>query len=80
MAVWSLGAVGLAVIQAAKVQGAGKIFAIDINEQKFDIAKKFGADVCYKPTPEKSAKTWLLEQEKWGINFIHHVVHEAFKI
>lgn len=45
------GAVGLSVIQAAKIQGAGKIYGIDLNEQKFDIAKKFGADVCYKPTP-----------------------------
>lgn len=62
VAVWGLGAVGLSVIQAAKIQGAGKIFGIDINEQKFDIAKKFGADVCYKPTPEKSGKAWLLEQ------------------
>jgi Zn-dependent alcohol dehydrogenase len=71
VAVWGLGAVGLAVIQAAKIQGAGKIFAIDINEQKFDIAKKFGADVCYKPTAEKSGKAFLLEQEKWGINFTY---------
>jgi Zn-dependent alcohol dehydrogenase len=60
VAVWGLGAVGLAVIQSAKIQGAGKIFAIDINEQKFDIAKKFGADVCYKPTLEKNGKAWLL--------------------
>lgn len=60
VAVWGLGAVGLSVIQAAKIQGAGKIFGIDLNEQKFDIAKKFGADFCYKPTPEKSGKAWLL--------------------
>ena len=31
VAVWGLGAVGLAVIQAAKIQGAGKIYGIDIN-------------------------------------------------
>ena len=71
VAVWGLGAVGLAVIQAAKIQGAGKIYAIDINDQKFDIAKKFGADVCYKTTPEKGAKSWLLEQEKWGIGYTY---------
>lgn len=71
VAVWGLGAVGLSVIQSAKIQGAGKIYGIDINDQKFEIAKKFGADVCYKPTAEKSGKAWLLEQEKWGINFTY---------
>jgi S-(hydroxymethyl)glutathione dehydrogenase / alcohol dehydrogenase len=35
VAVWGLGAVGLSVIQAAKIQGAGKIYAIDINDKKF---------------------------------------------
>ena len=60
VAVWGLGAVGLSVIQAAKIKGAGKIYAIDINDQKFEAAKKFGADICYKPTPEKSAKAFLL--------------------
>jgi S-formylglutathione hydrolase len=69
VAVWGLGAVGLAAVQAAKLRGASKIYGIDINEGKFDIAKKFGADVCYKPTKEKSAKEFLLENEKWGINY-----------
>lgn len=31
VAVWGLGAVGLAVIQASKIQGARKIYAIDNN-------------------------------------------------
>jgi len=62
VAVWGLGAVGLSVIQAAKIRGARRIYAIDINAKKFDVAKKFGADVCYQPTPEKDAKAFLLEQ------------------
>ena len=37
VAVWGLGAVGLAVIQAAKIKGASKIFGIDINEGKFEM-------------------------------------------
>ena len=31
VAVWGLGAVGLSVIQAAKIKGASKVYAIDIN-------------------------------------------------
>jgi len=43
VAVFGLGAVGLAVIQAAKMAGASKIIAVDVNEQKFANAIKFGA-------------------------------------
>lgn len=35
VAIWGLGAVGLSVVQAAKIRGASKIYAIDINETKF---------------------------------------------
>ncbi|MEM6345160.1 MAG: alcohol dehydrogenase catalytic domain-containing protein [Bacteroidota bacterium] len=37
------GGVGLNVIQGAKIAGAAKIIAIDINPQKLDFAKQFGA-------------------------------------
>lgn len=60
VAVWGLGAVGLAVVQAAKIRGASKIYAIDLNDKKFEVARQFGADVCYKPTPEKDGKAFLL--------------------
>lgn len=49
VAVWGLGAVGLAVIQGAKLQGAGKIYGFDVNPEKFDHAKRFGADECMNP-------------------------------
>jgi S-(hydroxymethyl)glutathione dehydrogenase/alcohol dehydrogenase len=35
VAVWGLGAVGLSVIQASRIRGAKKIYAIDINPKKF---------------------------------------------
>lgn len=37
------GGVGLNVINAAEIAGAGKIIAVDINPQKLDLAKQFGA-------------------------------------
>lgn len=37
------GGVGLNVIQGAKVSGASKIIAIDINEKRLEMAKQFGA-------------------------------------
>jgi Zn-dependent alcohol dehydrogenase len=37
------GGVGLNVIQGAKISGASKIIAIDVNPQRLEMAKKFGA-------------------------------------
>jgi S-(hydroxymethyl)glutathione dehydrogenase/alcohol dehydrogenase len=37
------GGVGLNVIQGCKISGAAKIIAIDINEQRLEMAKQFGA-------------------------------------
>ena len=46
VAVFGLGAVGLAVVQAAKAAGASYIVCVDINSKKFGMAKEFGADEC----------------------------------
>lgn len=40
--VFGLGAVGLSVIQGAKMAGASKIIAVDINPTKFDMARTWG--------------------------------------
>ncbi|GAB2290683.1 hypothetical protein Dimus_024958 [Dionaea muscipula] len=42
VAIFGLGAVGLAVAEGARLQGASKIIGIDINPTKFEIGKKFG--------------------------------------
>lgn len=49
VAVFGLGGIGLSVIQGAKMAQAGKIIAIDINPDKFLLAKKFGATHCLNP-------------------------------
>ena len=43
VAVFGLGAVGLAVIQGAKMAGASRIIAVDINPTKFNMAESLGA-------------------------------------
>ncbi|XP_041363154.1 alcohol dehydrogenase class-3 chain H-like [Gigantopelta aegis] len=47
--VWGLGAVGLAVIMGCKKAGASRIIGIDINPDKFEIAKQFGATEMVNP-------------------------------
>ncbi|GMH66689.1 hypothetical protein TrRE_jg2033, partial [Triparma retinervis] len=46
VAVFGLGAVGLSVIQGARMAGASKIVAVDINPDKFEAAIKEGATDC----------------------------------
>jgi S-(hydroxymethyl)glutathione dehydrogenase/alcohol dehydrogenase len=49
VAVFGLGAVGLAIIQGAKARKASRIFAIDVNATKFDFARQLGATDCINP-------------------------------
>ena len=49
VAVFGLGGVGLSAIQGAAIAKAGRIIAIDINEDKFELAKQFGATDCVNP-------------------------------
>lgn len=70
--VFGLGAVGLAVIQSCKEQGAKKIVAVDLNSEKFSEAKKFGATLCVNPSELKEGQTiksHLLSLEQWGYDF-----------
>ncbi|EBA07958.1 S-(hydroxymethyl)glutathione dehydrogenase/class III alcohol dehydrogenase [Sagittula stellata] len=49
VAVFGLGAVGMAVIQGAKMQGASRIIGIDTNPNKFALARSLGAHDCIDP-------------------------------
>eukprot|EP00887_Chlorella_sp_A99_P003999 scaffold11.g3999.t1 len=83
VAVFGLGAVGLAVIEAAKKAGATTIFAVDINpgawrREKFAAAKEWGATDCLNPkasAPEpdydKPIQAVLVEKSPtgWGIDY-----------
>ncbi|MDG6897191.1 S-(hydroxymethyl)glutathione dehydrogenase/class III alcohol dehydrogenase [Actinobacillus delphinicola] len=70
VAVFGLGAIGLAVIQGARQAKAGRIIAIDINPEKFELAKQFGATDCINPKDyDKPIKEVLFEKvNKWGID------------
>ncbi|MGV8872858.1 MAG: Zn-dependent alcohol dehydrogenase [Rhodococcus sp. (in: high G+C Gram-positive bacteria)] len=43
VAVFGCGGVGMAAIQGARIAGAGRIIAVDVNESKLSQAKSFGA-------------------------------------
>src|SRR5699024_5507953 len=66
VAVFGLGGIGLAVIQGARQAKAGRIIAIDINEDKFELAKQFGATDCVNPKDyDKPIQEVIVEMTGW---------------
>lgn len=90
VAVWGLGAVGMAVIMGAKKAGARQIVGIDLKESKFDVggspfmkfyylfaARKFGATDFVNPAtlPEgKSMQEYLVENYDGGFDYTFECV------
>lgn len=69
-AIWGLGAVGLAVAMGCKTAGASRIIGIDINNSKFEIAKKFGVTDFVNPKDhKKSIQEVLCEMTDGGCDF-----------
>ncbi|KAK6187842.1 hypothetical protein SNE40_005779 [Patella caerulea] len=69
-AVWGLGAIGLAVIMGCKKAGATRIIGVDINPDKFTIAREFGATECINPTDyDKPIQEVIAEATSGGCDF-----------
>ncbi|XP_037096727.1 alcohol dehydrogenase 1-like [Syngnathus acus] len=69
-AVFGLGAVGLAAIMGCKYAGAKKIIAVDINADKFDKAKEFGATDFVNPKDhDKAVSQVISEMTNGGVDF-----------
>ena len=69
VAVFGLGAIGLAVIQGAKQAGAGRIIAIDTNPAKFELARSMGATDCVDPKAhDKPIQQVVVEMTGWGVD------------
>ncbi len=54
------GMIGLSVIQALRIKGCGTIVAVDLDDQRLDLATKVGADIALNPesddVPAKAKK------------------------
>lgn len=70
VAVFGLGGIGLSAIIGAVMAGASRIIGIDINESKFDLAKKLGATDCINPQNfEKPIQEVIIEMTDGGVDF-----------
>ena len=70
VAIFGLGGIGLSAIQGAKLAKADKIIAIDINEDKFEMAKKFGATDFVNPKNyDKPIQEVIVEMTDGGVDY-----------
>ncbi|XP_018615282.2 alcohol dehydrogenase 1-like [Scleropages formosus] len=69
-AVFGLGAVGLAAVMGCKAAGATRIIVIDINKDKFEKAKVFGATDFVNPKDHaRPIQEVLVEMTNGGVDF-----------
>lgn len=70
VAVFGLGAVGMAVIQGAKMVGAGRIIGIDTNPAKFALARSLGATECINPKDfVQPIQSVVIEMTDGGVDY-----------
>lgn len=74
-AVWGLGAIGLAAIMGCKASGAKRIIGVDINPDKFPIAKKFGATEFVNPNDyDEPIESVIAKQTDGGADYTFECV------
>jgi Zn-dependent alcohol dehydrogenase len=73
VAVLGLGGVGLNAIMAARIAGAAKIIGIDVNPDKFPLARELGATETISAT-DPDCVTKVRDLTKGGVDFAFEVV------
>lgn len=70
VAVFGLGGIGLSVVQGAVMAGAGRIIAIDLNEDKFEMAKMLGATDFVNPSDyDQPIQDVIVELTGGGVDY-----------
>ena len=71
------GTIGLFVVQAARLRGAGRVIVSDINAFRLEVAKRLGADVVVNPSASDLRETVLGETEDRGADVVFEAVGYA---
>ncbi|XP_057974345.1 alcohol dehydrogenase-like 7 [Malania oleifera] len=86
IAIFGLGAIGLAVAEGARLCGAARIIGVDVNSDKFEVGKKFGLTDFVNPKEcgDKSSSQVITEMTDGGADYcfecvgLASLVQEAF--
>ncbi|KAK9944091.1 hypothetical protein M0R45_009675 [Rubus argutus] len=69
VAIFGLGAVGLAAAEGARVSGAARIIGVDLNSNRFEEAKKFGVNEFVNPKDHnKPVQQVIAEMTNGGVD------------
>ena len=70
VAIFGLGGIGLSAVIGAAMAKASRIIAIDINESKFELARKLGATDCINPKNyDKPIQDVIVELTDGGVDY-----------
>ncbi|NVJ62451.1 MAG: S-(hydroxymethyl)glutathione dehydrogenase/class III alcohol dehydrogenase [Gammaproteobacteria bacterium] len=70
VAIFGLGGIGLSAVIGASMAKAGRIIGIDVNESKFQLAKKLGVTDCINPKDyDKPIQEVIVELTDGGVDF-----------
>lgn len=70
VAVFGLGGIGLSVVQGAVMAGASRIMAIDLNEDKFEMARMLGATDFVNPSKyDKPIQEVIVDLTDGGVDY-----------
>ena len=72
-----VGTIGLFILQACRLRGAAKVFAVDINEYRLELAAGLGADKLINPLKLDLKETILKETENRGADVTFEAVGYA---
>jgi len=70
VAIFGMGGIGLSAVQGAVMAKAGRIIAVDINEEKFTLARQLGATDCINPKKfDKPTQEVIVEMTGGGVDY-----------
>ncbi|NQZ89277.1 MAG: S-(hydroxymethyl)glutathione dehydrogenase/class III alcohol dehydrogenase [Colwellia sp.] len=70
VAIFGLGGIGLSAVIGATMAKASRIIAIDINESKFELARKLGATDCINPKDyDRAIQDIIVELTDGGVDY-----------
>jgi S-(hydroxymethyl)glutathione dehydrogenase/alcohol dehydrogenase len=70
VAIFGLGGIGLSAVIGAKMAGANRIIGVDINESKYELAKKLGATDCINPKDyDKPIQEVIVDMTDGGVEY-----------
>jgi S-(hydroxymethyl)glutathione dehydrogenase/alcohol dehydrogenase len=72
VAVFGCGGVGMSIIQGARIAGAARIFAVDVSDEKLELAKRFGATEVLRA--DNAPKTLIGLTDGIGVDYAFEAI------